>query len=105
MTKTKTNKIFKAIFIFSVFSFVSSVGCKLYFCNSIVIKNEEFEKAFAKRENLEKEIEKLSYESSKLSSIVYIEDTAKEMGFVEMTDGITSIDLDAPIQVAALTQK
>lgn len=105
MIKVKSEKLFKIIFFISIFSFISSIGCKLYLCNSLAVKNGEFERAFILKNNIDKEIEKLSYDNSTLSSISYIEDRAKEMGFIEMNNRLLSIDPNTSVQVAALTQR
>lgn len=103
MKKTKSEKLFKLIFFFSAFLFVLSIGLKLYLCGSLAVKNDEFEKSFYTQKEIEKEIEKLSFENSSLSCISYLEQKAKEMGFVEMTQRLISIDLNSPSQVAVLT--
>lgn len=105
MIKIKSERFFKIIFIFSVITFVSSVGFKLYLCNSMAVKNGEFERAFLAQQEMEKYVEKLSFESAALSSISYVEGKSREMGFVEMTEKLISIDPSAPVQVASLTQR
>lgn len=98
--KIKSEKIFKTVFLLSLFIFVSCVGVKFYLCNSITVKNGELEEAFNKKSLLGESIERLVIEDANLSSISYVESRAREIGFVEMTDRLAKIDLDAPSQVA-----
>jgi len=100
--KTKSEKLFKFAFILSIFVFIGSVGLKFYFCNSVTVKNEEFEQAFLKKKDIEEDIGRLQTENSSLSSISYIEKRSSELGFVEMSERIVLLDLDAPEQVALL---
>lgn len=105
MIKKSSEKLFKITFLVSVFLFVASVGFKLYLCSSLAVKNSELEQAFLQRKSLEEKISKLAFEDSNISSIELVEAKAKEMGFVEMTDRLLSINPEASIQVAVLTQR
>lgn len=100
MIKLKTDNIFKFAFIFSVIAFVSSVGCKFYLCNSVTVKNGEFEQAFLRKKDIEEDIIRLRAVNSSLSSISYIEEKSAELGFIEMDDRLISLDLDSSTQVA-----
>ncbi len=101
MIKEKKN-IFKIGFILAVFLFMSSMGCKLYLCSSLAVKNGDLEEAIATKKDLEKDISRLSFENSNLSSIDLVEKKAKDMGFIEMSERLASIDPNAPVQVAVL---
>lgn len=103
MIKAKTEKLFKTLFTFSIVFFVSSIGIKFYLCNSMTIRNSEFEQAFLQKEGLEEEIENLKVENCSLSSISFLESKSRELGFVEMSEHLISIDLDSPIQVALVS--
>jgi hypothetical protein len=100
MIKLKTDNILKFTFIFSVIVFVSSVGCKFYLCNSVTVKNGEFEKTSLRKKDLEEDINRLNALNSSLSSISYIEKRSSELGFIEMEDRLISLDLDSSTQVA-----
>jgi hypothetical protein len=102
MTARKILNTYKLIFSLSLVIFISSVGVKFYFCNSVTVKNSEFEQASTKRAELESEIKALKVRESGLSSIENLEKRSKEMGFIEMEDRLVSIDLDAPVQVAVI---
>jgi len=103
MFKQKKN-IFKLSFVFATFLFLSCVVCKLYLCSSLAVKNSELENTINAKKQLEKEISKLSFENSTLSSIDAVERKAREMGFIDMSERLSSIDPNAPIQVAVLKQ-
>ena len=102
MHRKKLEKKFKLIFLFSIFIFISSVGFKFYLCSVVTIKNSEFEQAFLRKKELEEDIDKLRSQSAYLSSIGSIEKRAKELGFVEMSERLASLDLSASDQVAVL---
>lgn len=97
-------KTSKVVFIISLMVFTSTLCTKLFFCGSVAIRSGELEDIFARRESLKKEISLLTYESSSLSRIELIEEKALSLGFIEMTDGLLSLDVSAPDQVAVLTQ-
>lgn len=104
-TKTlKINKIIRMSFLASAVLFVLSVGFKLYLCGSLAVKNNDLEQAFLQKQKLSEDISKLTYIDSKLSSISSVEERAKQLGFVEMTSRILSLNPDVPAQVAALNQ-
>ncbi len=105
MTKIKSERIFKKVFFLSMVAFVSCVGLKFYLCNSITVKNSELDEAFKKKAQIEENIERLNTEDAKLSSLTFVEKRARELGFVEMTDRLARIDLDAPAQVALLNSR
>ena len=98
----KTKKIISFIFTFSVVFFILSLGAKIYFCGSLAVKNSDLERAFSQRKKLIEEISKLSYIDSTLSAIGNVEKRARQIGFVDMTDRVLSIDPSAPVQVAVL---
>lgn len=100
MIKLKTDNILKFAFIFSVITFVSSVGCKFYLCNIVTVKNGEFEKTSLRKKDLEEDINRLKAVNSSLSSISYIEKKSSELGFIEMEDRLISLDLESSNQVA-----
>lgn len=101
MFKEKKNTL-KIAFILSIFVFVSSIGGKLYLCSVLAVKNGDLEKTIASKKEIEKEISRLSFENSNLSSIEIVEKKAKDLGFVEMSERLLSVDPSAPIQVAVL---
>ena len=100
MSKLKTDNLLKFAFIFSVVAFVLSVGCKFYICNSVTVKNGEFEKISLRKNDLEEDINRLKALNSSLSSISYIEKRSAELGFVAMDERLISLDLDSSAQVA-----
>jgi hypothetical protein len=104
MNKRNAEKKFKRIVVFSSLLFVLSLCSKLVLCGVTTIENGKVQAIFFKKSALEKEISRLSYIDSTLSSIAYIEDKAKNMGFTNMESRLNSLDPTAPIQVAALSR-
>jgi hypothetical protein len=98
----KKKKIISFAFTFSIVLFVLSLGAKIYFCGSLAVKNSDLEQAFYQRKQLVEKISKLSYIDSTLSAIGNVEKRARQIGFVDMTGTLLSIDPSAPVQVAAL---
>lgn len=58
---------------------------------------------FTQKSELEKEISRLGFIDTSMSSLSYVEDRAKDLGFVEMKSRLLSLDPKAPVQVAALS--
>ena len=102
MLKKKSEKKLKLIFLLSLFVFILSVGFKFYLCSSVTVRNGEFEQAFLRKKELEEDINRLRSQSFYLSSISSIEKRARELGFVDMSERLISLDLSAPDQVAVL---
>lgn len=103
MTKIST-KTWKITFFASLVIFVLALGTKLFMCGFLAVKNGELESTFVARGCLKKEISDLRYESSRLSRMRSIEERAKQMGFIEMDEGLLTLDINASDQVAVLTQ-
>ncbi len=57
---------------------------------------------FTQKNELEKDISRLSFVDSTMSSLSYVEDKAKGLGFVEMKLRLLSLDPKAPVQVAVV---
>jgi len=105
MMLKRSEKIFKFTFILSAFILFTSIGCKFYLCNSVTVSNDQLEKALVKRADIEEDMEILDVQRASLSSIAYLEERAKELGFVEMESNVISLDLDAPTQVAIVNTR
>lgn len=100
--KNKVEKTCKIILTCSIVLCVLSFGTKLYFGNTLAIKNQELRDAFDKKTELEKELISLRFTDSNLSSIEYIERESLRLGFVPLKENVISLDLKEPLQVAAL---
>jgi len=103
MTKLST-KTWKITFFTSSVIFALALGVKLFLCGFLAVKNGELKDTFIARDYLKKEISDLNYESSRLSRMEFIEERARKIGFVEMEESLLSLDINAPDQVATLTQ-
>lgn len=100
-----SKKTCKIAFFSTLTLFVASVGFKLVLCGDLAVRNDELEKAFSDKNELEKVVSKLQFESSQLSCMNYVEEQAKLLGFMEMDENLLSLDIEAPDQVAVLTQQ
>ncbi len=98
--KTKSEKIFKFMFLLSIIVFVCSFGAKFYLCSNLTIKNSQFDEVSYKKKMLEEEISRIEAENSFLSSINHVESRAKDLGFVQMKSNVISLDISSVDQVA-----
>ena len=90
----------KPFFVLSLIIFVVSAGLRVYFCNTLAVKNSDLRQAFDKKASLEKEVSLLKFEDSNLSAMNLVEQKATGLGFVKMEDRLLSLDPIAPVQVA-----
>ena len=79
--------------------FTLSIGMRMYLTNKFAIKGKELEELSSNKAILEKEIAKLSFEISSISSISYVETEARNKGFTDYKQQIAVI---SSIPVAAL---
>ena len=100
--QNKNNKIYKTVLVSSLAIFFLSLLVKFYLCGSMNIQNGKLQAIFTQKNELEKEISRLSYIDSTMSSLSYIEDKAKSLGFIEMKSRLLSLDPKSPVQVAAI---
>ncbi len=101
----KNSSIFKYCLYGSIALFVLSLCLKMYFSSVYSVKNIELQKISKREEEVQKEISRLSYEDSNLSSLKTIEDRARNLGFIDMQEGVASLNLNTPSQVASLSQR
>jgi biopolymer transport protein ExbB/TolQ len=99
-----SKKTCRITFFSALVLFVASIGFKLVLTGNLAVRNDELEEAFASRSELEKMVSRLKFESSELSCMELIEERAKRLGFIEMQENLLSLDIEAPDQVAVLTQ-
>lgn len=82
---------------------LGSLCFQIVYTNSIALKGNEFAELNAKKSELEKELTALDYEDSTLTSITYVSDKAKELGFVANMSAVLSINTISKSSVAVLT--
>jgi cell division protein FtsB len=95
----KKVNIFKVIFKLSAVALVLSIFLQMYVTNKLAVKGAELVELDNRKVQLEKEIAKFEFEDSSLSSLAYIENKAKETGFVKLTDDILAIKVPATAAV------
>lgn len=103
MNRRVATSKYKVLFFFSVGLFAVSVLGRMYCSNHLVVKNEELRVLHMEKIELEKEISSLKYQDSQLSSLSYVESKALELGFVPLSESLLSLNVDAPLPVAALS--
>lgn len=100
--QTKNLKKYKYLCFLSGFIFVVSLSFQVYISNSTALKSKDFQEFYQKKTSLEKEIAYLQFEESQLSSLSYVEQRAKEMGFQDMTEPLLPI---TPPSLASLNSQ
>jgi len=95
---------YKKIFILSLVIFTLGLSFKFILCSRMAVENNNLKELFLRKSALEKEVSRLGFEDSNLSSLAYVENRAKSLGFVEMKERLISVDINSPIQVASLTR-
>lgn len=93
------SNFYMPIFYLTIILFTLSIGMRIYLTNKLSIKGKELEELTLNKETLEKEISKLSFEISSVSSISYVEIEARKDGFTDYKQQIAVI---SPAPVAAL---
>lgn len=91
MNDQKSLTKYKYCFIASLIIFILSLAFQVYISNSTALKGKDFQELYARKLELEKEIAYLEFEESQLSSLSYIEQTASDLGFREMTEPLSPI--------------
>ncbi len=86
----KFNISCKACLIASFALLVLAVLTQIVVTNSVSLKGNELAQLQDRKALLTKDISRLAYEDSNLSSLSYLEVEAKNLGFVEMTGRIYS---------------
>lgn len=94
--------IFKSVFVFSFIAFLFSLTSRVYLTNSLAVKGKELRDLTEKRSLLEKEVTRLQFIDANLSSLASIEIKARESGFSDMKDSISTIK---PVTVAVLASQ
>ena len=92
---------YKIVSIATFVLFAVTFLARLYFSGIFATKNDELKDLYEKKISLEKEITRLSYEDSRLSSLNYIVNSAQGLGFVEMKGNLLSLDLKSSSPLAA----
>ena len=72
------------VFIFSIFG-------QMFFANKLAVKSSELAELNERKLVLEKEVAKLEFENSVLSSLNNVETRAKQLGFVYISGSVIAI--------------
>jgi hypothetical protein len=104
MKITKKDRKYRTVLTLCFVIFFLSLCSKLFLCGLMTVKNGEVQDIIAKRSGLEKEVSRLGYVDSTLSSLAYVEERAAVLGFTDMNARLNSLDPKAPVQVAALSR-
>ena len=88
----------------SLIAFFVSILSQLYFSNSLAIKTSDLSNLHDIKVELQKEVARLEFEDSVLSSIVSVEKRAKDLGFSDNLDSVYSLDIKIPVSLASANQ-
>jgi len=94
-----TNKIGK-FYKLSLVTLVVSVLVRIYFSNSLVADNKSLNELFVKKDNLQKEISRLTYVENNLSALDVLVKRSESLGFVKMTNSLLSLDITSHNSIA-----
>jgi cell division protein FtsB len=89
--KTKDGTIVKLIFKLSVLALVLSIFSQMYVSSKLAVKSGELAYLSARQDELRKEIALMELEDTALSSLAYLEEQARLLGFVEMQENVLAI--------------
>lgn len=87
MTKVTLKFLCKSAFCLFSFSFLA----QFYICNRYAVKNDDLQVALEKRAELKKEIARLEYMDSKLSSLERVETEAMKLGFAKIDHSLLTL--------------
>ena len=94
-----TNNIGK-FYKLSLVALVVSVLVRIYFSNSLVSDNRHLNDLFTKRDELKKEISRLTYVENNLSALDVLEQRSTSLGFVKMTNSLLSLEVSSHNSIA-----
>jgi|GEM_PF-4062427 len=83
--------ICKKINIVAFGIFLVSLFAQMYISNATALRGKDFQQLHEQKSQLERELAKLEYEDSLLSSLENIEGRARQLGFVDMTEPLLSV--------------
>lgn len=92
MIKLRERHSCKYIFRLTLAIFIVSLGFQLFISNKYAVKGMEMLKLKNRKDVLASEILNMQLEASSISSLMYVEEKAKELGFVELEGEINLID-------------
>ncbi|MBD3366195.1 hypothetical protein GF360_02500 [candidate division WWE3 bacterium] len=84
------------------------IGCfivQFYLSNRYAVKNASLQGCLSQSASLEKDLARLKYRASLLSSLEHIEKKAKEQGFTEMDQNLLTIGPTTVASAASLTNR
>lgn len=93
MTKRKLPKLnisCKTCLLGSFTLLILAILTQIIVTNSVSLKGNELTQLQDRKAHLTKEVSRLAYEDSNLSSLAYLEVVARDLGFVDMSDRIYS---------------
>lgn len=77
-----------------------SVLVRIYFSNTLVADNKKLNQLFVQRDELKKEISRLTYVENNLSALDILEQRAYSLGYVKMTNTMLSLEITSHNSIA-----
>ncbi|HSX39900.1 MAG TPA: hypothetical protein VLI92_04910 [Candidatus Saccharimonadales bacterium] len=96
---TKNLNWCRILFFSTLVIFVITLAAQIVLTNRLALKSHELTLLVGQKEELQKSITKLEFEDASLSSLSYVDQQARKMGFVDMHDSVIAI---GPASVAAI---
>ncbi len=96
-------KAYKLITVGMMVFMFASLLFQIIYTNSVALKGDEFSSLNSKKSALEKELTLLTFEDSRLTSINYISEKAKNLGFIANNSPVLSINAMPNSVVAVVT--
>ena len=92
-------KCFKLTFCIMILSILAQIVVT----NKLSLRGNELVNLETSKQQLQKDISRLEFDESKLSSLSYLDSEAKKLGFVTMTDTVYTVNQVSNSSVAVLT--
>ena len=88
------------IYTLSIIGLFVSVLYKVYFSNCLVVDNHWLTELYTQKNELQKEISRLSYVENGLSSLSNVESRAVGLGFVSMENTLLGLNVNTSLSIA-----
>jgi hypothetical protein len=82
---------------------ILSILAQIVVTNKLSLRGNELVNLETSKQQLQKDISRLEFDESKLSSLSYLDSEAKKLGFVTMTDTVYTVNQVSNSSVAVLT--
>lgn len=85
----------------SILIFVVALSTQIFLSNSFAAKTTDLKDLHLRRGELQKQVSRLEYEDSILSSMSSVESRATELGFLKNNELLASVNIQLPVVLAS----